>query len=185
MTLGRCGTALVTPFRSDGSVDEETLTKLVEWQIDSGIHFLVACGTTAETPTLSHGEYAAGDRHRERNRSGPSAGSGRIRHAIGIAIQDKSPRIATLCYVVRKHLQAMTRAKRVIMRYLAAHPIAFVERCTQGFAETPISLVPVCPGQAKLSMKSGLAEVNIVHLHGGHGGGPWRPQRGGSTRQEK
>ena len=57
MTLSRCGTALVTPFRSDGSVDEETLTKLVEWQIDSGIHFLIACGTTAETPTLNHEEW--------------------------------------------------------------------------------------------------------------------------------
>ena len=57
MILGRCGTALVTPFRSDGSVDEETLSRLVEWQIDSGIHFLVACGTTAETPTLSHEEW--------------------------------------------------------------------------------------------------------------------------------
>jgi 4-hydroxy-tetrahydrodipicolinate synthase len=57
MILSRCGTALVTPFRSDGSVDEETLTQLVEWQIDSGIHFLVACGTTAETPTLNHEEW--------------------------------------------------------------------------------------------------------------------------------
>jgi 4-hydroxy-tetrahydrodipicolinate synthase len=57
MTLGGCGTALVTPFRSDGSLAEETLTKLVEWQIESGIHFLVACGTTAETPTLNHEEW--------------------------------------------------------------------------------------------------------------------------------
>jgi 4-hydroxy-tetrahydrodipicolinate synthase len=57
MTLGGCGTALVTPFRSDGSLDEETLRKLVEWQIESGIHFLVACGTTAETPTLNHEEW--------------------------------------------------------------------------------------------------------------------------------
>ena len=57
MILGGCGTALVTPFRGDGSLDEETLSKLVEWQIDSGIRFLVACGTTAETPTLSHGEW--------------------------------------------------------------------------------------------------------------------------------
>jgi 4-hydroxy-tetrahydrodipicolinate synthase len=57
MTLSRCGTALVTPFGSDGSVDEEALTKLVEWQVDSGIHFLVACGTTAETPTLNHEEW--------------------------------------------------------------------------------------------------------------------------------
>jgi 4-hydroxy-tetrahydrodipicolinate synthase len=57
MTLSGCGTALVTPFRSDGSLDEETLSKLVEWQIESGIHFLVACGTTAETPTLNHEEW--------------------------------------------------------------------------------------------------------------------------------
>jgi 4-hydroxy-tetrahydrodipicolinate synthase len=57
MTLRGCGTALVTPFRSDGSLDEETLSKLVEWQIESGIDFLVACGTTAETPTLTHEEW--------------------------------------------------------------------------------------------------------------------------------
>jgi 4-hydroxy-tetrahydrodipicolinate synthase len=57
MNRGGCGTALVTPFRSDGSLDEETLSKLVEWQIASGIDFLVACGTTAETPTLNHAEW--------------------------------------------------------------------------------------------------------------------------------
>ncbi len=57
MTLSGCGTALVTPFRGDGSLDEKTLRKLVEWQIESGIQFLVACGTTAETPTLTHEEW--------------------------------------------------------------------------------------------------------------------------------
>src|ERR1700738_3736504 len=57
MTLSGCGTALVTPFRTDGSLDEETPGKLVELQIESGIHFLVACGTTAETPTLTHEEW--------------------------------------------------------------------------------------------------------------------------------
>jgi 4-hydroxy-tetrahydrodipicolinate synthase len=57
MTLSGCGTALVTPFRGDGSLDEKTLGKLVEWQIESGIQFLVACGTTAETPTLTHEEW--------------------------------------------------------------------------------------------------------------------------------
>ena len=57
MILHGCGTALVTPFRSDGSLDEESLTKLVEWQFESGVHFLVACGTTAETPTLTHEEW--------------------------------------------------------------------------------------------------------------------------------
>jgi 4-hydroxy-tetrahydrodipicolinate synthase len=57
MDLSGCGTALVTPFLSDGSLDEKSLTALVEWQIQSGIRFLVACGTTAETPTLNDDEW--------------------------------------------------------------------------------------------------------------------------------
>ncbi|MGH9546569.1 MAG: 4-hydroxy-tetrahydrodipicolinate synthase [Terriglobales bacterium] len=52
-----CGTALVTPFRQDGSVDETALRNLVGWQVESGIDFLVPCGTTGETPTLSHEEW--------------------------------------------------------------------------------------------------------------------------------
>ncbi len=52
-----CGTALVTPFRKDGSVDEAALRKLVQFQIREGIDFLIPCGTTGETPTLEHGEY--------------------------------------------------------------------------------------------------------------------------------
>jgi len=52
-----CGTALVTPFRADGSVDEQTLYALAQWQIESGIDWLVACGTTAETPTLTDDEW--------------------------------------------------------------------------------------------------------------------------------
>jgi 4-hydroxy-tetrahydrodipicolinate synthase len=57
MQLRGCGTALVTPFRQDGSVDEAALRSLVAWQIESGIDFLVPCGTTGETPTLSHDEW--------------------------------------------------------------------------------------------------------------------------------
>ena len=52
-----CGTALVTPFRSDLSLDEETLRRLVLRQIEAGIHFLVPCGTTGENPTLSREEH--------------------------------------------------------------------------------------------------------------------------------
>jgi 4-hydroxy-tetrahydrodipicolinate synthase len=52
-----CGTALVTPFRQDGSVDEAALRNLVAWQVESRIDFLVPCGTTGETPTLSHDEW--------------------------------------------------------------------------------------------------------------------------------
>ena len=57
MNLRGCGTALITPFKQDQSIDEKALRALVEWQIASGIHFLVPCGTTGETPTLSKDEW--------------------------------------------------------------------------------------------------------------------------------
>jgi 4-hydroxy-tetrahydrodipicolinate synthase len=52
-----CGTALVTPFRRDLSLDEETLRRLVRRQVDAGINFLVPCGTTGESPTLTRAEH--------------------------------------------------------------------------------------------------------------------------------
>jgi 4-hydroxy-tetrahydrodipicolinate synthase len=52
-----CGTALVTPFRKDLSLDEETMRRLVRRQIAAGINFLVPCGTTGESPTLTHEEH--------------------------------------------------------------------------------------------------------------------------------
>ncbi len=55
--LQGCGTALVTPFRRDESLDEPALRRLVQFQLREGIDFLVPCGTTGETPTLEHDEY--------------------------------------------------------------------------------------------------------------------------------
>ena len=52
-----CGTAMVTPFRRDASLDEATLRELIERQIDAGVDFLVPCGTTGESPTLTHAEH--------------------------------------------------------------------------------------------------------------------------------
>jgi 4-hydroxy-tetrahydrodipicolinate synthase len=52
-----CGTALVTPFRSDQSLDERAMRSLVERQIEADIDFLCPCGTTGESPTLSHEEH--------------------------------------------------------------------------------------------------------------------------------
>jgi 4-hydroxy-tetrahydrodipicolinate synthase len=52
-----CGTALVTPFKKDLSLDEDALRRLVRRQIDAGINFLVPCGTTGESPTLAHKEH--------------------------------------------------------------------------------------------------------------------------------
>src|SRR5579864_3271135 len=57
MQLRGCGTALVTPFKADSSVDDTALRNLIAWQIESGIDFLVPCGTTGETPTLTHDEW--------------------------------------------------------------------------------------------------------------------------------
>jgi 4-hydroxy-tetrahydrodipicolinate synthase len=50
------GTALITPFRQDGSLDEPAVKRLVRRQLDAGIHFVSPCGTTGEAPTLSHAE---------------------------------------------------------------------------------------------------------------------------------
>jgi len=52
-----CGTAIVTPFRADGSIDEQALRALVNWQIDAGIDFIVACGSTGEAATLDEEEW--------------------------------------------------------------------------------------------------------------------------------
>jgi len=54
-----CGTALITPFKGDGALDESALHALVNWQINSGIDFLVACGSTGEAATLEEDEWLA------------------------------------------------------------------------------------------------------------------------------
>ena len=57
MNLRGCGTAIVTPFKEDGSIDEAALRSFIDWQVESGIDFLVPCGTTGETPTLTREEW--------------------------------------------------------------------------------------------------------------------------------
>ena len=54
--LGGTGTAIVTPFKSNGAVDEAALRKLVDWQIKSKVDFLVPCGSTGEGITMTRGE---------------------------------------------------------------------------------------------------------------------------------
>lgn len=56
MELSGCGTALVTPFSADGGLDEPALIRLVNWQIESDVNFLVVCGTTGEASTLNADE---------------------------------------------------------------------------------------------------------------------------------
>lgn len=56
--LSGCGTALITPFKQDESIDEPALRRFVEFQIAGGVDFLVACGTTGESVTMSETEQA-------------------------------------------------------------------------------------------------------------------------------
>ncbi len=51
------GVALVTPFKTDGSLDEAALEQIIDFQIEEGTNFLVPCGTTGENPALTHGEH--------------------------------------------------------------------------------------------------------------------------------
>jgi 4-hydroxy-tetrahydrodipicolinate synthase len=55
--LAGCGTALVTPFMESGDVDERSLRSFVEWQITSGVHFVVPCGSTGEAATMTIAEH--------------------------------------------------------------------------------------------------------------------------------
>ncbi len=54
--LRGCGTALVTPFRADGSIDDECFKSLVERQIKNGVKILIPCGTTGESVTMDEAE---------------------------------------------------------------------------------------------------------------------------------
>ncbi|MFD1204203.1 MULTISPECIES: 4-hydroxy-tetrahydrodipicolinate synthase [Sporosarcina] len=58
MELGQIGTAMVTPFSEEGSIDRDLLEKLIEHLIGSGTDSLIVCGTTGESPTLNHAEKA-------------------------------------------------------------------------------------------------------------------------------
>ncbi|MDB4907155.1 MAG: Dihydrodipicolinate synthase [Gemmatimonadetes bacterium] len=55
--LTGCGTAIVTPFQKDGTVDEGALRAFVDWQVEEGIHFLVPCGSTGEAATMTLAEH--------------------------------------------------------------------------------------------------------------------------------
>lgn len=56
-TFRGCASAIVTPFRADLSLDEDALRRVIRRQIDGGMDFVVPCGTTGESPTLTHAEH--------------------------------------------------------------------------------------------------------------------------------
>jgi 4-hydroxy-tetrahydrodipicolinate synthase len=96
MQVRGCGTALVTPFQQDGAIDEPALRNLVAWQVESGIDFLVPCGTTGETPTLSHEEWL---------------------HVIDVTVEVVAGRVPIVAGATSNSTQeAVTKAKEVASR---------------------------------------------------------------------
>jgi 4-hydroxy-tetrahydrodipicolinate synthase len=91
-----CGTALVTPFTRDGALDEAAVRRLARRQIEAGIHFLVPCGTTGESPTLSEDE--------------------RVR-VVELVVEEAAGRVPVLAgaggYDTKEVIHAATRMKRV------------------------------------------------------------------------
>lgn len=85
--LRGCATALVTPFTADGAVDEESLTRLIEYQLTSGIKLLVPCGTTGESATMTEAEDQFVIKHAielARDRARVIAGTGSNSTAVAI-----------------------------------------------------------------------------------------------------
>ncbi len=85
-----CGTALVTPFQSGGSLDLDAYRKLIRWQIEEGIDFLVPCGTTGESVTLTEEEYSTVVRTCVETAAGAvpvvaGAGSNNTAHAVHLS----------------------------------------------------------------------------------------------------
>jgi 4-hydroxy-tetrahydrodipicolinate synthase len=86
--LAGCGTALVTPFTTQGEIDEQSLRSFVDWQIASGVHFVVPCGSTGEAATMTPSE------HRRVVEITVEQTAGRVPVVAGAASNDTSKAIA-------------------------------------------------------------------------------------------
>ena len=86
--LRGCGTALATPFKADGELDEKALRSFVEWQVTEGIHFVVPCGSTGEAATMN------GDEHRRVVEITVEQVNGRVPIAAGAGSNDTKKAIA-------------------------------------------------------------------------------------------
>jgi len=91
MKFRGAGTALVTPWHDDGSLDEATFERFVDWQIEQGINFIVPCGTTGENPAMTHNEHRRVVELAIKRAAGripvlAGAGSNSTAHAIDLAL---------------------------------------------------------------------------------------------------
>jgi 4-hydroxy-tetrahydrodipicolinate synthase len=153
--LSGCGTALVTPFASDGRVDEPALRNLVEWQIAEGIDFLVPCGSTGEAVTMTT------DEHRRVVAVTAEVASGRVPIVAGAGSNDTARAIA-LSRALRAdgatHLLHVTPMyNKPPQRGLAAHFRAIADA-----SELPIVLYNV-PGRTGIKLQSSTTLELAMH----------------------
>lgn len=149
--LTGCGTALVTPFSSHGAIDIGALARLVQWQIDEGIDFLVPCGSTGEAATMSLEEHVRVVTHTAEVAGGrvpvvAGAGSNDTHKAIHLSRELRSSGATHLLHVTPMYNKPPQRG-------LIAHFKAVADA-----TELPIILYNV-PGRTSINM---LAETTLA-----------------------
>ena len=144
--LTGCGTALVTPFQDDGSVDETALRALVEWQIAEGINCLIPCGSTGEAVTLTPDEHRRVVQITVEQTAGrvpviAGAGSNDTRRAIALSLEMKGAGATHLLHVTPMYNKPPQRG-------LIAHFKAVADAC-----DLPIVLYNV-PGRTSINLEA-------------------------------
>ena len=176
--LRGCGTALVTPFRETGEVDETALRSLVDWQIEQGIDFLVPAGSTGEAATLSFEEHErvvaiTVDQAAGRVPVVGGAGSNNTAEAIELSLRIAATGVTHLMHVSPPY-------NRPQQRGLIEHFTAVADA-----APCPVVLYNV-PGRTGSNIAAATTLALAAHLQhrGDQGGrGQLRPGRGDRPRQ--
>lgn len=156
--LSGCGTALVTPFRKDGDLDEKALRALVDWQIAEGIHFLVPCGSTGEAATMSAAE------HRRVVEIVVEQARGRVPIVAGAGSNDTAKAVS-----LSREMQAAgaTHLLHVSPMYNKPPQRALIEHFTRvaGATDLPVILYNV-PGRTgcNIEARTTLALANVPHI---------------------
>ncbi|MBL0939838.1 MAG: 4-hydroxy-tetrahydrodipicolinate synthase [Gemmatimonadaceae bacterium] len=144
--LRGCGTALVTPFTKSGAIDEPAFRALVDWQVEQGVHMLIACGSTGEAVTLSAAE------HRRVVEMTVEQVNGRIPVIAGAGSNDTARAIATsqeMRAIGATHLLHVTPMyNKPPQRALLAHFRAIADAC-----DLPIVLYNV-PGRTAVNLEA-------------------------------
>ncbi len=141
-----CGTALVTPFTADGSLDENALRAFVEWQVTEGVHMVIPCGSTGEAVTLSPAE------HRRVVEITVETVNGRVPVIAGAGSNDTARAIATsreMKEIGATHLLHVTPMyNKPPQRALVAHFRAIADAC-----DLPIVIYNV-PGRTAINLEA-------------------------------